>query len=250
MIGRIVRPALYLLCLILAPACLAAIDLFHPADFTAHPGMYQFLAHAEHGEMQFEALAYFGPGWWFTLHMIQTPQVGLVAIGLWFMSDLADSETDRIASACAWLAGLATFLFLIYYTVLDAVCGIGLGRAIVTIEQLASQGILSPAQVEGAALLLNYVWTDGWVGGVGSAMSETGSWAVFAASLLIACALFRSQKAGWITAGLLIAFGWELQTSHASPHGPAAFALLIGASISLWWRMRHRVARGAGTATG
>src|SRR5579875_603142 len=126
MIGRMLRPALWWLCLIVAPAGLVAIELFHPANFTAQPGMYQFLAHAEHGEMRFEALAYFGPGWWFTLHMIQTPLVGLVAIGLWLMSDLADQQDDRIASACAWLARVAIFVFLIYYTVLDAIGGIGL----------------------------------------------------------------------------------------------------------------------------
>jgi hypothetical protein len=34
---------------------------------------------------------------------------------------------------------------------------------------------------------------------------------------------------------LLVGFGWELQTSHASPHGPIAFALLIVAGVWLWW---------------
>ncbi len=28
------------------------------------------------------ALAYFGPHWWFAMRMIQTPMVGLVAVGL------------------------------------------------------------------------------------------------------------------------------------------------------------------------
>ncbi len=59
---------------------LIAIELFHPAGFTAHPGMYQFLAQPERDQPQFQALAYYGPGWWFTLHMIQTPTVGLVAV--------------------------------------------------------------------------------------------------------------------------------------------------------------------------
>jgi hypothetical protein len=38
---------------------------------------------------------------------------------------------------------------------------------------------------------------------------------------------------------VLVAFGWELQTAHASPHGPIAFALLIVASIWLWLSRRR-----------
>ena len=72
-IDGVIRRVLFVVCLMLAPAILLAIELFHPANFTAHPGMYQFLSHAEHGGAQFKALAYFGPDWWFTLHMIQTP---------------------------------------------------------------------------------------------------------------------------------------------------------------------------------
>ena len=154
----------------LGPAILLAIELFHPANFTAHPGMYQFLSHAEHGGAQFKALAYFGPDWWFTLHMIQTPLVRLV---------------------------------------------------------------------DGVVLLLNRFWTDPWVDGVGSFVSLTGSWAVFAASAFLAAALGWTRVAGWLTLLTLLGFGWELQTSHASPHGPAAFALLIIASTALWWRERR-----------
>ena len=118
---------LWWICLLAAPAVLIAIELFHPADFTAHPGMYQFLSHPEHGQPQFQALDYPGPGWWFTLHMIQTPAVGLVAVGLWLLVDAAGGDRGA-AAVCAWLARAATFVFLIYYTVLDAIGGIGLGR--------------------------------------------------------------------------------------------------------------------------
>ena len=31
------------------------------------------------------ALAYPGPDWWFLLHMIQSPMVGLVTVGLWLL---------------------------------------------------------------------------------------------------------------------------------------------------------------------
>jgi hypothetical protein len=69
---------------------------------------------------------------------------------------------------------------------------------------------------------------------VGSFISLTGSWAAFAAALLVALALLIDSKISLIPALLLIAFGWELQMSHTMPHGPIAFALLIVAGIWIW----------------
>jgi len=37
---------------------------------------------------------------------------------------------------------------------------------------------------------------------------------------------------------VMVAFGWELQTTHAAPHGPIAFALLIVAAG--WMTMASR----------
>jgi len=138
------RQGLWWACLLLAPAVLVAIELFHPADFTAHPGMYQFLSHAEHHQPQFQALDYSGPRWWFVLHMVQTPMVGLVALGLWLMIDDVGAADGAAAAACAWFARSAIFVFLVYFTVLDAIGGIGLGRTILVVQDMVSQGKLSP----------------------------------------------------------------------------------------------------------
>jgi hypothetical protein len=238
--GRAMKTILWWLCLLVAPALLIAIELFHPAGFTANPGMYQFLSKPEPYQPQFQALGYFGPSWWFTLHMIQTPVVGLVAVGLWLLTDgIHDRVSAAPAVALAWLSRVATLVFLIYYTVLDGIGGIGLGRTILTAENLTATGQLSTQQMDGIVLLLNTIWTDPWIGGVGSFVSQTGSWAVFAAALFAAASLLLSRSAPWPPLILLIAFGWELQTSHASPHGPIAFALLIVAALWLWLT-RHR----------
>jgi hypothetical protein len=78
---------LWWVCLLLAPAVPIGLELFHPANFTAHPGMYQYLSQAEpHSAAHHHALDYFGPRWWLVLHMIQTPMVGLVAVGLLLMA--------------------------------------------------------------------------------------------------------------------------------------------------------------------
>jgi membrane protein implicated in regulation of membrane protease activity len=108
---------------------------------------------------------------------------------------------------------------------------------------LVEAGRLTPAQVEGVALMLNTTWVDPWVGGVRSFISETGSWAVFAAVLLAAAALLLARKAPWPPLLVLLAFGWQPNTAHASPHGPIAFALLIVAAIWLWWAERKAAHR-------
>jgi hypothetical protein len=234
--------ALFLICLVAAPLVLAGIELFHPAGFTDHPGMYAFLSKPEPYDPQYSALAYPGPHWWFLLHMIQTPLVGLVAVGLWLLVGQVGSEDGAVAMLLAWLSRAATFVFLIYYTALDAIGGFGLARAMLNTEALAAAGQLSPTQVDGIKLLLDTNWQDPWIGGVGSFISLTGSWAVFIATVAAALALLIARLAPWPTLILLVAFGWELQTSHASPHGPIAFGLLILAAIWMWWADRARAA--------
>ena len=59
-----------------------------------------------------------------------------------------------------------------------------------------------------------YSWIDKWVGGVGSFISETGSYAVLLATAFLAVALFITKKAPWPSLILLVAFGYELQVSH------------------------------------
>ncbi len=231
------KQVLWWICLLAAPLVLLTIELFHPANFTTSPGMYEFLSHAEHYDPKYQALGYFGPEWWFALHMIQTPMVGLVAVGLWLMVDDVGAADGGVAMVSALLARVAIFVFAVYFTVLDAIGGIGLGRTIVVVESLK----LDDKQLDVVKMLLNKMWTDPLVGGIGSFISLTASWAAFAAAVLIAATLLLSRRADWVNMAVLIGFGWELQTAHASPHGPIAFALLIVAASWLWWTRRRRV---------
>ena len=162
--------------------------------------------------------------------------VGLVAVGLWLMVDDVGAADGGAAMVCAWIARAAIFVFAVYFTVLDAIGGIGLGRTIVVVESLK----LDDKQLDVIKMLLNKMWTDPLVGGVGSTISLTASWAAFVASVLVAASLLLSSRAGWVNMAVLVGFGWELQTSHAAPHGPIAFALLIVASGWLWWTRRRR----------
>lgn len=233
------KQLLWWLCLFVAPAVLIGLELFHPAGFTNSPGMYQFLSQA-HPHANHSALGYFGPHWWFTLHMIQTPMVALVAVGLWLMVDGIGRDDGTAALTAARLARAAILVFAVYFTVLDGIGGIGLGRTILVVQELVARGKLSPSQLDGVVLLLNTMWVDPVVGGVGSLISETASWAAFASAFLVASALLLSGRAGWANMVPLLGFGWSLQTAHASPHGPIAFALLIVAAAWLWFATRRR----------
>jgi hypothetical protein len=244
------KTTLWWVCLFVAPLVLVAIELFHPAGFTRDPGMYQYLSMPQPHTAEHKALGYFGPQWWFTLHMIQTPMVGLVCIGLWLMLGDVDARHGVVATASAWISRLATFVFLIYYTALDAIGGISLGRVIEVTEGLAKAPAggphLTADQVAGVALLLNTMWTDPWVGGQGSLISLTGSWAIFVAALFAAVALVTSRQVSWPPLVVLVGFGWAVQVSHASFHGPIGFALLIAAALWIRWeRARGRVSGSA-----
>src|SRR5215471_16966277 len=114
------RSGLWWLGLVVAPLVLISIELFDPANFTGHggAGVYDYLSKAEPTPYEHKhwALAYPGPHWWFVMHMIQTPMVGLVAVGLWLLVGRVDDNDGTIAVILAWLSRVATFVFLIYYT--------------------------------------------------------------------------------------------------------------------------------------
>ena len=231
--------ALYWLSLVIAPLILAGMELFHPAGFTNSPGMFAYLCQPQPFKPEHWALGYFGPQWWFSLHIVQLPLLGLVSVGLW---NLLSGVDDGFAGLLAWISRIATFIFLIAYTALDSIGGIGLGRSILNLEAMKEAGKITQAQYEGAVLLLNTNWIDGWIGGVGSVVSLTGSWAVFVAALFASLALLIAKRAPWPALVLLTLFGWQIQTSHASPHGPIGFTLLAIAGI---WIGVSRMRRGS-----
>ena len=108
--------------------------------------------------------------------------VALVCVGLWLMVGRVDSSAGTATVAVAWLARLAIFVFFIYYTALDAIGGFGLARTIL----ITKSQHLPPDQLRSVIGVIDATWTDPWVGGVGSFVSETGSWAAFAAAVLTA----------------------------------------------------------------
>ncbi|MDB5812161.1 MAG: hypothetical protein JWN94_4283 [Betaproteobacteria bacterium] len=216
--------------LVVAPLLLTGIELFHPAHFTLDPGMTSFLSQPQSGDPYFKALHYFGPDWWFLLHMLQTPLVVIVAFGLLQMTDTFWPDAQARFKPLAWLARLATVVFMTFYTVLDGIGGIALGRELVVLNELIQSKVITTADAQVIRAFLDRMWVDPWVGGVGSFISQVGSWSVFVAALCIGGYLALNRKATWLEVALLLGFGWELQVAHASYHGPIAFTLLALAS--------------------
>lgn len=216
--------------LIAAPLALAGIEMFHPAHFTADPGMSTFLSHPQPHDPHYRAIMYFGPEWWFLLHMIQTPLVVVVSFGLLWLTDTFGMTAGMRGIPFAWLSRLATIVFMTYCTVLDGIGGIGLGRELLMLKSMSASGSLSAVQSEAIRFFLDEMWVDPWVGGVGSFVSLTASWAVLVAAVAAAIYLRLNRRISWPVVLLLVGFGWELQVAHASIHGPIAFSLLAIAS--------------------
>ena len=227
------------ICLVLSPLILVGMELFHPAHFTANPGMTAYLCHPEPHDPHFDALAYFGPHWWFLLHMVQTPLVVLVGIGLLMLSGVfGQNSNEAKGKVFAWVARFSIFIFVVYFTVLDSIGGIALGRQLLVIDKLFAAGEISGYDAHVIQRFLDVMWVDPWIGGVGSFVSLTGSWAVFIAASSLGIYLILNKKINWLVLALLVGFGWELQVAHASYHGPIAFALLAIASVIYLYHTR------------
>ena len=143
------------------PAVLIGIELYHPAGFTGDPGMYEYLSKPEPYNATFKALGYPGPQWWFTLHMIQTPMVALVGIGLLLMvGKVRGASVGAVPLVLAALENCRVRLPAVLHRAGISIGGFGLARSILITEQMASSGSLQPVQVEGVEAVLNATWTD------------------------------------------------------------------------------------------
>ncbi len=86
--------------------------------------------------------------------MIQTPMVALVSVGLWLMASRLDAQDGKPALLLAWLSRVATFVFMIFYTVLDSIGGSGLGALLLALAFFVAKR----APLGALVLLLVFGW--------------------------------------------------------------------------------------------
>jgi hypothetical protein len=204
---------LLVLCLGVAPALLTVMEIFHPHGFSDH--VYSYLSESQH--------LYFGPEWWTALHLAQTPLVAFVGFGLLL-------AVRDIPGPLTWIARIVTALFIIYYTALDTLAGVGVG---VLIDHTKGW---TGARADTAHDLVQFLFTNSGVGGTGSALSEGASWLAFSAFAIVALTLARAG-APVLVAFLLAAAGVLIQIAHTNPYGPLGFGcVLVAATMLVPWR--------------
>jgi hypothetical protein len=204
-----VRTSLRRICLLGPPLVLVGIEIFHPLGFTHE--LYPVLSRP--------GFLYFGPWWFYTLHFIQTPMVGVIAAGLLLL-------LAGLSGLWAWVARGAALVWLVYYTVLDSIQGIFLGWVI-------GKSLDASAETQRfVATLTQDMYTDRVIGGVSSVVSLTGSWAFLVAAIASALALAERGATLWPLLALVLA-GQVIQMSHAHPYGPVGFSLVFLAALGL-----------------
>jgi hypothetical protein len=162
---------------------------------------------------------------WLRIHLLQIPLFGLMFVA-------ALNLTWGIVGFWAWLSRIALWFFVVFYTALDAVAGLAVGT--ILSRQTPE---MNPATV---AAIVQQLFRDPIVGGVGSVISLTGSWAWLIAMLAAVLGLFWENRTRpvWQTfppSLLLVVCGYALFVSHTNPAGPIAFACFAGAS--LWFEI-------------
>jgi len=204
-----VRSSLRRICLLGAPLVLLGMEIFHPLGFT----------HEVYPVLSRPGFLYFGPWWFFTLHFIQTPMVGVIAAGLLLL-------LAGLSGLWPWVARGAALVWLVYYTVLDSIQGIFLGWII-------GKSLDASADTQRfVATLTQDMYTDRVIGGVSSFVSLTGSWAFLVAAIATALVLAQRGATLWPLLALVLA-GQLIQMSHAHPYGPVGFSLVFLAALGL-----------------
>jgi hypothetical protein len=205
-----------ILLLVIVPAILSFIELFHPTGFKDH--VFHSL-----NDLQYQ---------WLYIHYSQSFLFGLMALAVYYLSR---KEND---SVLVWLIRLNLFLFLITYTVLDAVGGIAVGRLLTYTQTYGiNENIINE--------IVQRLYNDPVVGGNNSIFSRVGSytWLIAMALTVIFLAIkSRSYILQVVPAlFLLLISGISLCMSHAFPYGPIAFGAFALAGIGLLFLKKRSI---------
>lgn len=178
---------------VIGPVALAVLGLTHPSDLTPSTAIY-----------------------WRDLHLIALPIFPLLGTNLWW---LLGSAND----AASWLARGAAFVYIIFYSALDVLAGIGTGAVVAT---------ASGADVSAATSELFAQGND--LAGIGVLAYLLG---VLLTSALLVARFGRTAAPG---AALLVAGALVFLDSHIYfPEGVSAMlATAAGCGWLQWARLR------------
>jgi hypothetical protein len=189
------------------PAALGALLAFHPVSDDP------------------DAIAWLAPqvGWWLTLHVLQLPLFGLMALAVLRLLDGLDDPAVRASRVGAWL-------FLVFYTAFDSLAGIAQGLVVANAAgrdaayQAGALALLNDLNFSALAFGITGLGVIGWVT------------AVVAAAIAVGRAGYGRGPA--VLLGLSALFA-----QHPPPFGPLGLAFFLGAAV--WMERRGRVAAAA-----
>lgn len=193
------RRVLRQLIVLFSPLILCILEIWHPVGV--------------HNKSAFESIL---PkvDWWLTLHLLQLPLFGLLALSILLI-------VDKLQGWPANICRIGMGFFLVFYTALDSITGIAGGVLIRTARN-------SPPNVQAfVAKQVDFFFFDPIVGG--STLSligllGAGGWVVGVTAAAIALSKVGIDR---LTTSLLILGGVMFGISHTPPTGPLGLFLIF-----------------------
>ncbi len=195
-----------------APLALGFLDIFHPIHIS-----------------QEGVLGGVGPrvDWWITLHLIQLPLIGLLALAVYLL-------VAGLSGWAATISRLALIIFFVpFYSAWDAVAGVGTGVLIRYANSLpaAEQAAVEPViDAYWQSQIFGNISIFGWAGG-------SLGWIV---AILAAAIALKQAGAPRRPLILLIPAAFLFGFTHVAPFGPLGMLFFFLAALDLERRFTKR----------
>lgn len=186
------------------PLILGGMEIFHPVPGTS--GIVATLSPQVN--------------WWLTLHLLQLPLFGLLAVAVLLL-------TTGLHGWAATISRIGVWFFIVFYLAQDDVAGIANGIII-----RAAQGV-PPSQQAGIEQVVHALFYDNpFVGGtLFSVIAALGVLGWLVSVIAAGISLYRAHRISWMPLVLLvlaaILFGW----GHGSPTGPLGMLCFLAAAL-------------------
>lgn len=196
--------------IVLTPLVLGTIEIWHPVGIPEKSAFESILPQAD---------------WWFTLHILQLPLFGLMALAVLFM-------VRNINSQAATISRIGIAFFVVFYTALDSIMGISGGIL------LRSAKDLPPNVQEFVSQQFNLLIFDPIIGG--STLSLLGILGAGGWLVGVSASAFALKQVGvdYLSFIFLILAAVLFGLSHTPPTGPLGlmffFLAVIRINPRLW----------------
>lgn len=185
------------------PLILGGLEIFHPVPGTS--GIVATLSPQVN--------------WWLTLHLLQLPLFGLLAVAVLLLTAGLPGWVTTISRIGVWF-------FVVFYLAIDDIAGIANGIIIRT-----AQG-LPPSQLTGIEQVVHAFFFDPLVGGnTFSALFVLGAGGWLVGVIAAAIALYRAHRISWMPLVLLVLAAILFGYGHGLPTGPLGMLCFFAAAL-------------------